>query len=298
VQRREPKSALCNKEHQSMATAQESDDDECLADMGFMFEGSEATTLKRFEWNRTESEEVFFELICLACCKKESEPVKKSVYAALNVVDKDPGAVQSGYYLWPAAPALVKHLLNEKSSVSSIVELGAGCALASIVALQLFSNTLECVIVTDHDPGTLQRARDNRTSTLEELQEKCGTAAVEKISSIPVFFESLSWGDKDGAERLLDLLTSTTHTKKGFEWILGSDLIYCREVVEPLIQTASLLLDKTMVSKFLLSQSFPYDDETEQEIDTSCNKLGLKRKILLDTLDQEGGVRIQKYFWK
>jgi predicted nicotinamide N-methyase len=156
-----------------MVTAQESDDDECLTDMGFMFEGSEASTLKRFEWTKTEFEEEFFKLMCLACCRKESEPVKMSVYAALNVVDKDPGAVQSGHYLWPAAPALVKYLVSEKSSLSSIVKLGAGCALASLVALQLFSNTLSCVIVTDHDPGALQRARENCTSTLEQLQEKC-----------------------------------------------------------------------------------------------------------------------------
>jgi predicted nicotinamide N-methyase len=281
-----------------MATVQESDDDECLADMGFMFEGSEASTLKRLEWTRTESEEVVIDLICLSCCKKTSEPVQKSVYVALNVVDKEPGAVQSGHYLWPAAPALARHLMDEKSSLSSIVELGAGCALASLVALQLFSNSLSCVIVTDHDPGTLQRARDNRTSTLEELQEKCGTAAVEKISSIPVLFEALSWGDKDGAKQLLDLLKSTTHMTKAFDWILGSDLIYCQEVVEPLLRTASLLLDKTMYSKFLLAQSFPFDDKTEQEIDTTCDKLGLQRTMLLDTLDQEGGVRIQKYCWK
>jgi hypothetical protein len=152
--------------------------------------------------------------------------------------------------------------------------------------------------VTDHDPGTLNRARDNRTSTLKDLQEKRDTEFVENVSSIPVFFEPLSWGDKDGAERLLDLLQSTKTASKSFDWILGSDLIYCQEVVEPLIRTASFLLEKNKASKFLLSQSFPYDEKTEQEIDKTCDKLGLQRIMLRDTLDQEGGVRIQKYCWK
>ena len=266
-----------------MPAVHDSEHEDCFADMGFMFEGSEASTLKRFEWTKEGQD--------------GSSP--KNIRVALSVVDDYPGALQSGHYLWPAAPALAQHLLNETSGPTSIVELGAGCALASLAALQLFAEgSLKCIVATDHDPGTLKRARDNRDSTLEELRDRHGIEFAEKISSIPVLFESLSWGDKNGAKDLLDSLQTTTDTTKAFDLVLGSDLIYCEEVVEPLLMTASFLLDKGESSKFLLSQSFGYDEKTEQAIDKTCKTLRLERTVLLDSLDQNGGVRILKYQWR
>lgn len=256
------------------------EDNDFFGSMGFMFEGSEASTLKRFEWSREMDQE-------------------KKIYAALSVVDESPGAVQSGHYLWPAAPAMVQFLLNETSSKPlSIIELGAGCALASLAALQLFLNTLKCIVVTDHDPGTLKRARDNRASTLRELRERRGERFAKEASSVPMLFQSLSWGDNDDAMRVLDSLRSTGSTTAAFDWILGSDLVYCVDVVEPLLKTVSLLLEMNDSSKFLLAQSFGFDDETEDAIDRTCDQFGLQRTILLEALDQEEGARIQIFQWR
>lgn len=264
--------------HDAMATKKESEDaNDCLTDVGFLFEGAKVSTLKHFEWSRG------------------AEAPK--ICVALSVVDEDPGALQSGHYLWPAAPALVQYLLEEDDSAVSVVELGAGCALVSLAALQLFADSLKCIVVTDHDPGTLKRARENYESTLKEVKDNRKQDLVKEVSSVPILFESLSWGEEHGAKILLETLHSTIGTTKQFDLVLGSDLIYCIDVIEPLLSTVSFLLNKSEESKFLLSQSFLFDDKTEEAIDTTCEKLGLQHSVLLDTLDQDRGIRIQKYQW-
>jgi predicted nicotinamide N-methyase len=93
--------------------------DDHYAGIGFMFEGSEASTLKHYEFQHE----------------------NKIVKVALNVVDQVPGAVQSGHYLWPAAPTLARYLLQlPLLQPTAVLELGAGCALASVTALQVFDS--------------------------------------------------------------------------------------------------------------------------------------------------------------
>jgi len=74
--------------------------------------------------------------------------------------------------------------------------LGAGCALLSLTALQLWHDSLQCVVVTDHDPGALERAKDNRETTLEDLLESTETEeeqldCINGLASIPILFETL-----------------------------------------------------------------------------------------------------------
>jgi predicted nicotinamide N-methyase len=70
----------------------------------------------------------------------------------LQFVDDEPGAVQSGHYLWPAAPALAEYLVENWPSLatSTVLELGCGCGLAGLVAGQADAG---CVLFTDHDFG-------------------------------------------------------------------------------------------------------------------------------------------------
>jgi predicted nicotinamide N-methyase len=255
-------------------------DDSLLAELGFMFESNQATTVQEFSWSTK----------------------KRRILVSLEHNDSEPGALQSGHYLWPAAKLLVDYIVDQYNTMvqdkelpSSIVELGAGCALASLSALQLYQNSLQCVIVTDHDPGTLERARGNYESTIEaglnmSVNEDEMNQKINCLASIPVCFESLEWG-KDEA-RMRNLIAEHTNAKcQRADLILGSDLIYCSEVVAPLLSTAAHLLAND--GRFLLSQSFAYDDKTEQEIDQACETLHLKRKIILD--QEEGEQRIQEF---
>lgn len=50
----------------------------------------------------------------------------------ISLIDDDPGHIQSGLYLWPAAECACQHLLtiwNTLPAHSTILELGAGCGL-------------------------------------------------------------------------------------------------------------------------------------------------------------------------
>jgi hypothetical protein len=76
-------------------------------------------------------------------------------------------------------------------------------------------------------------------------------------------------------------------------WV--SDLIYDKDVVEPLLGSVSLLMDKR--GTFLLSQSFVYDDATERDIDRLCSTLGLQRTVIQDDLSSDGGVKLQEFHW-
>jgi len=256
-------------------TIENDDEAACFADMGFMFEGAAPSTLESFSWTKGD----------------------RAIKISLKRADGDPGAIQSGHYLWPAAPALAEHLIGRHEKPMAIIELGAGCGLLSLTALQVFTG-LECLVMTDHDPGTLERAKDNHETTCEEVFSD--QHLVNQIISVSTLWEPLSWGDEAAAKGVLGKLQSVVKRDSAkFDMILGSDLIYDFDVVKPLIITAAALLDKgNNEAIFILSQSFPYDDKTETEIDNVCAAHGLGRNILCDSLDSTDGFRIQEFFWK
>lgn len=304
--------------------------------LGLLFEGSHATTWKHFSWDRTDK----VSLSSTPTERKRSNNNRKIQVAVSCIDDDDPGAVQSGHYLWPAAQSLCDCLISSKrggggedSSISSsfsssrgdvrsVLELGAGTALPSLCAHQLYRDSLEYLVVTDRDYGTLERARDNYETTLMELYEDADTeegkeSVVNEISSTLVEFLPLSWGGgrrKDcNSKRQWKELQKRVHKMddsfragigpKLFDLVLGSDLIYSFDVVEPLLQTAKMAMsqryvvhsdhddDDTGGGRFLLSQSFPLDAETEQEIDHVCRVLHLSRKIILE----DNGSKVQEF---
>jgi predicted nicotinamide N-methyase len=278
---------------------EEINDEDVFADVGIMFEGSHATTLQHYDYKNITG----------------GSSAGKNIHIALRVIDDEPGAVQSGHYLWPASPALSEFLVQqlqpamEEEGVhflpTSILELGAGQALAGLTALQLFAKQLKCLVVTDHDPGTLERARDNYETTLEEIYERAQTeeeqfSIVNDLGSIPVEFESLEWGDPQGHDKIRELIQEhgDDDDPPTFDLVLGSDLVYCADVVEPLLETASQLMSRSIgKGRFLLSQSFVYDDATEAILDQVSSNLNLQRILHVDTLlsDKENGVRIQEF---
>ena len=360
-------------------SSSERDNADCYADVGFMFEGLQASTLKRFSWGRTPTEinnpqstarnKSFTADEENLDAKKASHSAAPEVRVALHVVDDEPGALQSGHYLWPAAPALAKYLIQLVSSPTqqqhtssvlsllqnprNVLELGAGSALLSLTALQLMHESLQCLVVTDHDPGTLERARDNYETTLEDLLEATHTEdeqmdCINGLASIPVMFEPLEWGDEDTAERVAQaaaehnshplwvddddeddadadsgddkgkaastttivfpslnenqrqeqqqqpLNPSHNSERNMFDLILGSDLLYSRDVVRPLFDSVSHLMAPE--GSFLLSQSLlPLDNDTEECIQRMCETLYLQRTVLKTA--NNGGVQIEQFTW-
>jgi len=214
-----------------------------------------------------------------------------------------PGAVQSGHYVWPAAPGICDYLVENFKSVKGngrklrVVELGAGCGLAGLAFAQL--NPDSHVVFTDHDPGVLKTIESN-VKAQTRPQATCST-------------QSLGWGP-NGSHELKKIsntfgTTSDPLDEGRVDLIIGSDVIYALEVVDLLFYTVNELLLKSRADEesglpeFLMCSSFSYDNATEAGIDEACQKYKLSREILVDELPGRSseksttskGVRIQRF---
>ena len=225
----------------------------------------------------------------------------KRLEIVLDSADDEPGALQSGQYLWPASQVLAKYFVQTyaRAAPSLVVELGAGCGLCACTAWQLWSNSLHCLVVTDRDPGALERARNNHETTLEELldqnseTEDALNATINNLGSTPTFFETLEWGNTHDTQIVQDMMAEySLPTQRHTDFVLGSDLIYDISVVEPLLQTVLILLTGGANGRFLLAQSFVFDPSTEEEIDRCCAEFGLARRSVYEDASHS---RIQEF---
>ncbi|KAG7388799.1 hypothetical protein PHYPSEUDO_011818 [Phytophthora pseudosyringae] len=228
-----------------------------LTDVGFMFDACLEKVTCRYEYG-----------------------ANADVSVLLTYAKDEPGALQSGHYVWPAAPALCEYLTKHRDAIPSgnVVELGAGCGLTGLAVAQLRPDAT--VIFTDHDPGVLKVIEHN--------------AGQQERAQATSLTQSLRWGP-DGAkeiEALEKLQAGPAGSNRVTELIVGSDVIYAREVVPLLFWTVDRLLSPGGV--FLMCSSFGYDEETEREIDVQSAKCGLQREIIECLLD-DGGTRIQSF---
>lgn len=160
----------------------------------------------------------------------------REFYVTMTLIGEDPGHRQSGHYLWPAAQFLASYLAENwnKYSSSLVVELGSGIGLCGIVTSQLGDRTQQ-VVLTDYDPGCLELLNINI------INNSC------KINSRTQFLE---WGG--------DIHEVVKDQRGDAILLIGSDLLYCTEVVRPLFQSVSQLLtyQQSIKGQFLLASSF------------------------------------------
>lgn len=334
------------------------DGEDYYADVGFMFEGNQPVKLVELKWqyNQQMNSSSSHSIQRSLDDSGTSTMTPSTIRVSLHCINDTPGAVQSGHYLWPGAQSMADFLLSEKEQIEQherkqkqnvvgVIELGAGCALLSLFLLQLYCTSIQCILVTDHDPGTLVRATDNHETTLQTILDINTTATsttsttenenslveqrqkddnnndtklnsiINNLASIPILFEQLEWGSDFATieflyHKMLDYITfasssktiqndtpvdsNNNDTNEDCWLIVGSDLIYCADVVRPLFETVSTFMQlirkqhQQVKIRFLLSQSFLYDDTTEQAIIDSCNEFQLERTVLLF---QEHGVK-------
>ena len=273
-------------------------DDDIESSMGFMFDACHARVMREFE-------------------------IGGELRVRLRMIKGDPGHVQSGQYLWPAAHFAAKWLYAHSHDwlpqSSTIVELGAGCGLAGLATWHM--PNVCAVVLTDYDYGSLQLLQENaaeaRASRVSEEATggDLGVLRVERLEwgvAIAPSFYSLAaiQGAVEGAS-LVDTdggAASTRHLR-----VIGTDLIYAKDVVAPLLGTVAQLFAAFLASTpgvslggsegegeahhpaacFVLFSSFdicPYD----QEIARVCAQLGLEHrdKAPLDTAGQASRVSV------
>jgi len=192
--------------------------------------------------------------------KVEKQYVIGSFKFVLAAIDDQPGSFQSGQYLWPAAETLAHRILSDKewedvlvrvggaTDKLQVVELGSGVGLGGLAASK--RTQVDRVVMTDYDPGAVALIESN--VVLNNAGEKCAVVQCE-------------WGASAGVLPVSAL-------------VVGSDLIYATEVVEPLLKTVHQCLpsgDDARGGLFVLVSSFDIGDESNAKFAKVASRLGL-----------------------
>lgn len=169
---------------------------------------------------------------------KNSKSISTTIEVTLTGYKAELGQTlhSTGLTLWRASNILCDFLVQQREHIvgssRNILELGAGLGMCGIVASKLGSGR---VILTDGDTDTLARMRDNVQANccchknLGYDDDTVADAGVRKI----VECHQLIWGERVEEFR-------TAHGT--FDLILGSDIIYVEEILEPLWNTIDQLL--------------------------------------------------------
>ena len=216
-----------------------------------------------------------------------------------------PGHVQSGQYLWPAAAFTGRFLIDNWSTLNAetVVELGAGVGLAGLIASKL-PGTKE-VVLTDYDHGSLQLLNDN--VELNRSREDTCQIGVEFlewgktlkrvnncISSSKNSSDEISIINSDDDYECKNA-SSSSSVGETFSLVLGTDLLYCTEIVRPLFKSAKLLMNTERNTRFILVSSFNPGEEIESLKIICCKELGLMRHEILQLDEIQKNCRVE-YF--
>jgi hypothetical protein len=106
----------------------------------------------------------------------------------LRCIDAEPGHVQSGQYIWPAAEAASRYICAHWPALAShtVIELGAGCGMAGIAAAKM-GGSATSVIFTDHDPGSCRLLEENAVLNGIEAQSK----TMQQVGGVIIILHSI-----------------------------------------------------------------------------------------------------------
>lgn len=146
-----------------------------------------------------------------------------------------------------------------------IVELGAGCGLCGLVCAKLLELSMSegrripidgaKIVLTDYDPGSLSLLTEN-------IELNGFTAAFGTSGGRPeLLVEDLKWGN---SVKALGDPENKSNAGSPLGLVVGSDLIYCDAVIQPLFTTVHKTLGGR--GKFLLSFSFDIGNVSEHDV--------------------------------
>jgi hypothetical protein len=318
------------------------DDGGLFGSIGFMFDTAREKLSKDFsitidapEHNQEQEQE---QQELMNGTGKGTRTDTMEVNISLFIIDDDPGHVQSGQYLWPAAYALSRYLLihwqdilpsitsseerPQRSDPPVVIELGSGVGMCGLFLGTYFhdvqaaakrknessssssSSSLPTkIILTDYDPGCLEMLSDN--IELNSLQDCCQVARVEWGKELTNVFEIIQQNSESMPRPCL---------------IIGSDLLYCVSVVRPLFTTIRTLLSgggslnlntvETLDNQptnmlmsdggmFILASSFDIGEDVQSEMDACCREFGISQAEV-QSLDLSGAEKQYRiqYFTK
>ncbi|KAL3804815.1 hypothetical protein ACHAW5_007266 [Stephanodiscus triporus] len=154
----------------------------------------------------------------------------------------------TGVTLWQAAPRLADYLQNHPEACrgKSVLELGAGLGLCGIAA---HYSGAKIVIMTDGDTQTLRRLRENVRHNCVEV----GEASITESNAIEC--RQLIWGSPHMEKFLAE------HGQ--FDTVIGADVIYTQDSVQPLLDTVVCMLKKPH-GQFVLSRFCKWNNVNDE----------------------------------
>lgn len=177
--------------------------------------------------------------------------------------------------------------------------------LAGLVASKLKGT--KKVVLTDYDHGSLQLLNDNTelnrmaTDTCDITVEflEWGKSLTNNSSSSNKISEDYSISSSEDVNNsnnsIRNSMVLCNKNEDLFELILGTDLLYCAEIVDPLFKSVKLLMMPSQSSRFILTSSFQTGEFIEEKIDVICKNLGLIREEII-SLDELRNISRVEYF--
>ena len=167
--------------------------------------------------------------------------LKQGIEIKVKTIGDSPGHKQSGQYLWPAAEIAANYFIDNWNNIHAtrVLELGAGCGLAGLAIAHLPG--VKEVVFTDYDYGTLNLIKESVQLNGSSIDP--GKATVD----------FLEWGNFE-FEPDKRITTSEWNTQR-YSLVVGTDLIYSKDVVLPLFRTVDFFLKEDGI--FILTSSFP-----------------------------------------
>lgn len=192
----------------------------------------------------------------------ERTTTSKTVQLRGFKLDSDETSRSTGVTLWQASPRLSDYLQSHPESCirdKSVLELGAGLGLCGITAHCLGAKT---VVMTDGDTQTLHQMRENvKLNCVENY------VVSEPHSHSIISCKQLIWGSPHMEQFRVQ------HGQ--FDTIIGTDIIYSQDSVQPLFDTVAYLLDKP-AGQFVLSRYSKWNNVTDEVVIEAAKLRGLE----------------------
>ena len=80
-----------------------------------------------------------------------------------------------------------------------------------------------------------------------------------------------------------------------FPLLLGTDLLYCKEIVEPLLKSAKMLLENSRNGCFILVSSFDPGEDVAIKIDACCKSMGLIKEVIIELNREQNICRVEHF---
>eukprot|EP01119_Soliformovum_irregulare_P019559 TRINITY_DN6221_c0_g1_i1.p1 TRINITY_DN6221_c0_g1~~TRINITY_DN6221_c0_g1_i1.p1 ORF type:complete len:236 (-),score=35.29 TRINITY_DN6221_c0_g1_i1:6-713(-) len=176
-----------------------------------------------------------------------------------------------GRMIWPAAEILCHFLLRDAGrrmiKGKSILEVGAGQGLCGMLA----SYWAKSVILSDYDDPSLELLETNVEENFSSDESRSHRPQCQK----------LIWGNSISMEEIKQL-------HGPFDTIIGSDIIYYKAAVKPLLQTIRLLLSDDPDAVFILcNQAGRFGNNEDEFLEGLEENHLIKEDIDICSFDKE-----------